>query len=368
MAQTMLPKDIYDYLSDKVLGQEEVLQKISVVLYKHVNGIKFKNILLIGNSGTGKTTIMKNIQRFFTEHEELTAYKAMTIMNANTLVSEEGDVNLNRVFKNVENDIKNQFGMEIGEADLFRLMEHATVCLDEVDKISAKNYGKVNVTGLTIQHALLTILEGEKVLYETKVYNEGQAKIVRRFVDTSKMLFVCGGAFEELYEQVYNLMVNKEDDRRLRYEKYWSPETLSLTTKVVFKLKDCLKLADLYAYGMMPQFISRFSSTAILDDLSKENLMAIMLGAPDSPYALSKSFFATFGIDLKMTDEALDFVAAKAAENGRIGARALREVFDKLIGAIEFDPFGAEKLTKDGERPVITIDLDTVKQAMPAPA
>lgn len=368
MAEQLLPRDIHAYLADKVLGQEEVIKKISVVLYKHVHGIKFKNMLLIGNSGTGKTTVMKSIQRFFADHPALHKYQAMTIMNANTLVGEEGEVDLLRMFKNIENDIRHQFGLDVKEEELFELMEHATVCLDEIDKITARNYGKVNVTGLVLQQALLTLLEGERVLYETKIFDTvgGEGRNVRRYIDTSRMLFIAGGAFEELYEQVYNLMVNKEDERRLRYEKHWDADSLTLKTKVVFKLREYLKLADMYAYGMVPQFISRFSSIAILDDLTKEHLKSIMLHAHDSPFVNSQAFFKTFGIDLRITDEALDHIAERAADNSRIGARALREVFDKIVAELEFDPLGADKLAREGEEPVITIDMDTVAKAMPA--
>ena len=110
MTSSLLPVDIFSYLSHKVLGQDDVLKQISVSVYKHIKGIKWSNIFLIGNSGTGKTTIMNSILEFYRDREELSTYQAMCVMNANTLVDDTGEVNIHRIFKNLEAGVRNRLG------------------------------------------------------------------------------------------------------------------------------------------------------------------------------------------------------------------------------------------------------------------
>ncbi|MBN2432723.1 MAG: AAA family ATPase [Acidobacteria bacterium] len=360
MAENFKPTDIYAYLSQKVLGQDDVLRPISVAVYKHINGISGGNILLIGNSGTGKTTIMKSIRQFYHDHAHLDRYRSMVVMNANTLVDEEGEVNTNRIFKNLEADVHNLLGPELNADTLRRYMEHATVCFDEVDKVSSRISGKVNVTGILIQQALLTILEGETVQYETVIYEGETSRRVKFPLDTSKFLFVCGGAFEELYDQVYTLVEEQKDERRLKQSNLWDDEAGRMRKIIDFKLKNYLKLSDMFTYGMVPQFISRFSAIGILDDLSRDVLREIMLTAADSPLLHSRRFFESFDIELRLTGEALDKIATYAADNSRIGARALREVFTRIVARFEFDPFSSDLLREENGRKVLEIDRDTV--------
>ncbi|MFP4040848.1 MAG: AAA family ATPase [Desulfosudaceae bacterium] len=351
MSDKLLPTDIFSYLSGKVLGQDEVLKQISVSVYKHLNGVKWSNILLIGNSGTGKTTIMKAIAEFYREHQDLDKYQAMSVMNANVLVDEDGEVNLHQIFKDLEVGVRNRLGDKVTARELKTHIENATVCLDEIDKISARISGRVNVTGIIIQQALLTILEGETMYLETSIIQEGKKRSARIPINTARMLFICGGAFEELYDQVHALVQSGQDGRRLKETYIWDDATERPERKVVFTLKEYMKIDDLFDYGMVPQFISRFSSIAILENLKKKTLKKIMLNAADSPYVNAKQYFKTFNLDLRISEEALDLIAAHAEVNSRIGARALREVFNRFIADLQFDPFGSGRITeKEGEK------------------
>ncbi len=115
---------------------------------------------------------------------------------------------------------------------------------------------------------------------------------------------------------------------------------------------------------MAPQFISRFSAMVVLSNLSVENLKAILKNAADSPYRDSKEYFGTMNIDLNLSEDAIELIATHAAESTRIGARALREVFSKMITALEFDPFSSEKVVKDGNRYTLAITKEVAEKAL----
>ncbi|MFZ5564609.1 MAG: AAA family ATPase [Thermodesulfobacteriota bacterium] len=360
----MLPVDIFTHLSRKVLGQDDVLRQVSVSVYKHIQGVKWGNILLIGNSGTGKTTIMNAVLQFYRDHADLDKFQAMCVMNANTLVDEAGEVNVFRIFKDIEAGVRSRLGPGVTPEELKTHMENATVCLDEIDKISATISGRTNVTGIAIQQALLTILEGEILSIETSAVHEGKVRRVRIPVDTSRMLFICGGAFEALYSQVYSLAESGKDGRKLKTTYVWDEEKERPERTVRFSLKDYIKLDDLFNYGMIPQFISRFSAISVLENLQRDTLKHILLNADDSPYTSAKRYFKTMGIDLEISEDALDMVSVHAEANTRIGARALRDVFNRVMADLQFDPFGPGKLVKKDGRLILSIDKKTLAARM----
>src|SRR5258706_4668478 len=106
----MKPVEIHNVLSQSVIGQEESLRYVSVAIFKHLEGEKFGNLLLIGNSGTGKTTIMRGIEGLYNAHEEFAEYRAVLIMNANTLSTEEGAVDISRLFARLSKRTGQQIG------------------------------------------------------------------------------------------------------------------------------------------------------------------------------------------------------------------------------------------------------------------
>ncbi|GAB7082019.1 AAA family ATPase [Megalodesulfovibrio paquesii] len=357
--QGLMPQHIYDFLAARVLGQEEPLRGVAVSIYKHLRGIRGGRVFLIGSSGTGKTTLMRAIQQFFMSHEAFRPFAAMCIVNARTLVDENGDVDVLRVFQHLEVDARRLLGPDAPPQALIAQMERGTICLDEVDKISGRLAGKPDVTGLSLQQALLTFIEGEQVRY---VLRDPAGQRMEAALNTGRMFFLCGGAFEELYNQVYHRVENKEDERRLKEVRTYDSR-LGMRTDILFSLKEYLKLSDLYAYGMAPQFISRFSGVTLLDDLNPGVLRDILLKSEDSPYRISRQYFKTMRIDLALTADAVDLIVDKAYDNARIGARALREVFSKVITALEFDPFGSGLLQQkdDGWQLVVRRELALAK-------
>src|SRR5688572_17726092 len=152
----MLPTDIHAFLQADVIGQEEALRYVAVAIFKHLRGERFGNLMLIGNSGTGKTTIMRSMERLYRSEPELADRRVVVIMNASTLANDEGIVDPHRLLHRLEERARQILGPDAEPAELGRYMEHATVCLDEIDKITGVVGGKPYVTGINIQQALLT--------------------------------------------------------------------------------------------------------------------------------------------------------------------------------------------------------------------
>src|SRR5258708_5933147 len=161
----MKPPDIYDELERRVIRQQEMLRYVAGGIFKHLPGEKVGNLLLIGNSGTGKTTIMRAIDALYHAYEELADYRVVLIMNANTLATEDGSVDTGRLFSRLEERVRQVLGAGAPAEQIGRLMERATICIDEIDKISGLIGGKPYVTGINIQQAVLTLIDGERVPY-----------------------------------------------------------------------------------------------------------------------------------------------------------------------------------------------------------
>lgn len=340
----MKPVEIHNTLSQSVIGQEESLRYVSVAIFKHLEGEKFGNLLLIGNSGTGKTTIMRGIEGLYNAHEEFAEYRVVLIMNANTLATEEGAVDTSRLFARLEERTRQVLGAGATAEQIGRAMERATVCLDEIDKVSGVIGGKPYVTGINIQQAVLTLIEGERVPYRiTAPQEDGVLASTSTWIDTGKMLFLCAGAFETLYDQVFQRVISPKSGIKL-------PTTTTytngkITIREYFTLRHHFRPEDLFEYGMQPQFLSRFDNAVILEDLTAQTLARIFREPREGVLQTSQNFFRRYDIELEITDDAVQKIAEEAAKSSRIGARALKSVYGKIIKPFEFDPFSHEEVT-----------------------
>src|SRR5215207_781968 len=362
----MKPVEINDFLSQQVIGQEEALRYVSVAIFKHLQGEKYGNLLLIGNSGTGKTTIMRAIESLYSAHEEFEEYRVVLIMNANTLATEEGAVDTSRLFTRLEERTRQVLGEGATAEQIGRAMERATVCLDEIDKVSGMIGGKPYVTGINIQQAVLTLIEGERVPHRITAPNkDGLIETASSWIDTGKMLFLCAGAFETLYDQVFHRVTSPKSGVKL-------PTTTTyvngkITIREYFTLRHHFRQEDLFEYGMQPQFLSRFDNAVILEDLTSDTLAKIFAEPQESVFRSSKGFFRNYGIELEITDAAIKAIAEEASKSSRIGARALKSVYGKIIKPFEFDPFSREEIRKgngDGGPHRLVIDETIVAEAL----
>jgi len=358
--EEIAPPQIFDELRKGVLGQNGALRYVSVAVYKHTTGKVPGNILLIGNSGTGKTTIMNNIQRMYHDVPEYRPFRAMTILNANLLVdAERMEFQPVRLLEAVEQRARALVGEKPSPEALKETMERATICIDEIDKMSSIVAGKPNAIGVVLQQGLLTLMEGEVVTYKTFASVEGEEKPVTLNIDTRHMMFICGGAFENLYDQVYLRVINPASGEKLKSQAVQMADG-QVRIETRFALADFLKPEDLFEYGMVPQFMARFDNVVMLYDLDVAVLKEILLESLDSPFIRSKSFFEVMDIELEMEDVAAAMIAEAAEQNIRTGARALRTVFNKIINRLEYDPWqheGLEEKEGGGHKLAITADM-----------
>jgi ATP-dependent Clp protease ATP-binding subunit ClpX len=333
------PKDIFDELRKSVVGQDEAIREISVALVKHLVGQPAPNILLIGNSGSGKTTLMRAVEQFLAQSESLREYANVIRMNANVLAEERqgyGNAVLGRLYANARKTL----GLSATRADVVSAVERGIVFIDEVDKIRANVKGEPNVRGIVAQEALLTLMENEVV--EFTVEDE------TFLVNSSNVLFVAGGAFEELYESVLRRATIGQDVRPMKPVVVVSASG-EVREELPFFLGDYLSYDDLFRYGMTPQFISRFESIIVLNDLSEGDLSRIFVEPERSIFRTSREYFRRMGVDLQITRGALIAIAWDAARQKRLGARALRETYRRVIRNLEFEPASEGTLTIDEE-------------------
>ncbi|MCG8458630.1 MAG: AAA family ATPase [Holophagales bacterium] len=359
------PAEIFEELRLGVLGQNRALRFVSVAIYKHTTGKVPGNLMMIGNSGTGKTTIMNNIQRLYNEVPEYRPFRAVTIINANLLVDvDRMEFQPQRLFQAVEQRARAICPEKPTAAELRAAIERATLCIDEIDKMSAIVAGKPNPIGVVLQQGLLTLMEGERLAYPTFVWENGEEKRVHLDIDTSGMMFICGGAFEGLYDQVYNRVLKPGSGEKLRTRTVRTAEG-KVKMETVFDLADFLKSKDLFDFGMVPQFMARFGNTVLLSDLSVATLKEILLHSNDSPFRRSRRFFEVLEIALELEDLAAALIAEEAARDSRTGARALRPIFADLVNPYEFDPEKGDRLQAmaDGRRR-LELTADMVRQLL----
>ena len=178
-------------------------------------------------------------------------------------------------------------------------------------------------------------------------------------VDTRHMMFICGGAFEGLYDQVFGRVTKPGSGVKLKTKTIRTAEG-QVRIDTVFTLHDQLKMRDLFTFGMVPQFMARFEKTVLLDDLSTTVLREILLKSFESPFVRARTFFEVLDIDLHLEDLAASLIAEHAAKDSRTGARALRPIMSEIVNPLEFDPWTNDALeTRDdgGYKVMITADM-----------
>jgi ATP-dependent Clp protease ATP-binding subunit ClpX len=347
------PSAIAEALTRRILGQDEAIREMAVALSKQLAGLRVGNILMIGSSGTGKTTLMRAVESYLSSDPVLKARSAVIRIHANVLGEEAergrpGEAVLGRLLERA----REQLGPSAPVDMLLRRATSGLVFVDEVDKIRSHVGGQSNVAGIRAQEALLTLIENEAVPLALPAWAGGGSVTV----DSSELLFVCAGAFEGLYDAVFNRVTIGKDRGALQ------PVTVveggKVMEKLVFSLRDWLRNEDLFDYGMSPQFLSRFDAVVLLQDLGQDELVRIFLETPESAFHQSRAYFESRGIHLAISPAAVRRIATDAGLQPRLGARALKEVFRRVIRDYEFEP------TKFVSGGALLIDLPEVEAVL----
>ena len=326
---------------------------MSVALAKKLAGLKTGNILLIGSSGSGKTTLMQAVEGLLSATPALAQRSTVVRIHAQVLSAEaESGQPGERLLLRLLERAREQLGAEAPPPKLLEQVTHGLVFVDEVDKIRSQVGSRPNVAGIRAQEALLTLIENEAVPLQLPAWAGGSSVSV----DSSRILFVCAGAFEGLYDAVYDRVTVGKDKGALKPVTVFAGDRVS--EELQFNLRDWLKNEDLFEYGVSPQFLSRFDAVILLENLKAADLLTIFLTMADSGLRQSQAYFHSQGIRLGVTQAAAQRIADEAARQPRLGARALNDVFRRVIRDYEFDP---RAHAKEG---LLRIDVAEVDQAL----
>ena len=352
------PAEIAEILSRRVIGQDLAVREMSVALVKKLSGLRAGNILMIGSSGTGKTTIMRAVEELLASRPELASRSTVVRMHANVLGEEAqqgrpGEAVLSRLLQRA----REQLGLEATADLILERAKQGLVFVDEVDKIRSRVGDRPNVSGIRAQEALLTLIENEAVPFEMPEWAGGGTQVV----DSTGILFVCAGAFEGLYDAVYDRVTIGRDRGAL--QAVTVVEEGEVREETQFALRDWLRNEDLFDYGMSPQFLSRFDAQVLLQDLTVDILVKIFLEAPDTGLKDARAFFESRGIRFAISPAAVRRIAQEASKQPRLGARALKEVFRRVIRDYEYDPESAIQ----GENRALMIDVPEVERGINPP-
>ncbi len=329
MDQLKKPKEIKKFLDQYVIGQDQAKKQLSIAVYNHYKRllhaqeenkeveIEKSNIIMIGETGTGKTLLAKTIAR---ELNVPFCIVDATILTEAGYVGEDVESILSRLLMVADYDVEKA--------------EKGIVFIDEIDKIARKSDNPSitrDVSGEGVQQGLLKLLEGSIVNVPPQ---GGRKHPDQKYiqVNTQNILFIAGGAFDGIKEII---------ERRLNKQAIgFSAEKLNKTDGDEDVLSQ-INATDLRSFGLIPELLGRFPIITYLDKLTKETMFRIMKEPKNSIVNQFVELFKMDGVKLSFTDDAVEKIVEETIEKG-LGARGLRGTTEKVLEPYMYD-IGEEK-------------------------
>ena len=325
------PAEIKHHLDQYVIGQNEAKRSLSIAVYNHYKRIQTKNhnndveieksnVLLVGETGTGKTLLAKSLARLLNV--------PFTIADA-TVLTEAGYVG-----EDVESILSRLLQVANYKPEL---AERGIIYIDEIDKISRKSDNPSmtrDVSGEGVQQGLLKILEGTVA----NVAPEGgrkhpDQKYVK--IDTSNILFICGGAFDGIEKIISRRLQNQSVGFKRSEYREINPK----------RLLSQINPQDLKSFGLIPEIIGRIPIVTALEPLDNEALRNILTEPKNAIMKQYQMLFDMEGVQLTVDDDALDFIVELAMAN-KLGARGLRGICETIFKKFMFEIPSGDKKTK----------------------